>query len=898
MNNNESNALRNAFAVGDNFLNTLPEKMLINIIANLSDDSIFVLDVHTSLIQYYGNYFNTELGSNKRSIPLGYEAKEGLVHEDDTELYLKLIRNMQKGRYEELDIRYLIPNGTYEYYTSSYQPIYDKNGDLNFVIGKTININKEKMSSDEFRLDLLTGCFNKVSAEQMIASKLTEKKELKHALFILDIDNFKVINDSFGHLFGDDVLKEVAKDLKKLFRSNDVIARIGGDEFVIFLENVPNVDLLVARSTKIIDALNKHYSNGDNVYEISASIGVAQYPEAGTTYRQILKSANDALSLAKNNGKKRFVFSTDPIAHTKVMSPLRFETNDIIAGLYFDHDLISSVFNILYETGCELSSINSALRLIAQKYNADRCYILETFDEGETYHATYEWCRKNVVRKLSSHSHVDVSVLEDLFLASHNGMIYSKDFYATFRNYGDFEKSTYQGTHSFLHSQIKKETYVKFILGIDDCSLPRVWTAKEVNTLQYMSKIISLMIESSTLVSELNHLNYYDPLTHVKNRNSYRDTMQDINKFDITSLGVVYIDIKGLSSINYARGTTFGDEILVRVANLLETIFGNNVYRVGGDEFVVIVQNVSEDVFENKVQLLDGKGREEKDYKLSIGYTWNRHIETHDEQINSLSHNKYSLILTKGLESEIAEGKFVVFLQPQIDMQTDDVTSAEALIRRKYADGRIQPPIMFIPFYEKEGIISRIDLFVLDTVCKAINEWKEIRPDKEYKVSVNCSRSTITEDDIVDRFAQVCQKNGVSPSLIVIEITETINSTNNLRLSEIISNFIEAGFLVSLDDFGSGYSNLSTFVKSRFDELKIDMQLTNNLHRDEKSKVLTEVALNLCERLDGLTSVAEGIETKEQYDILKQMNCVKGQGYYFDKPMPINEFTDKYVRLS
>ncbi len=155
---------------------------------------------------------------------------------------------------------------------------------------------------------------------------------------------------------------------------------------------------------------------------------------------------------------------------------------------------------------------------------------------------------------------------------------------------------------------------------------------------------------------------------------------------------------------------------------------------------------------------------------------------------------------------------------------------------------------------------------------------------------------TVTENGIVDKFVEICNKHDVLTSRIIVEITETISGACDESLSDILKNFSDAGFGISLDDFGSGYSNLTALISSDFDELKIDMLLVANMHKDKKSKSLTKVALNICEEIDGLSSVAEGIETIEQFELLKDLNCDRGQGYYFDKPMPIADFEKKYIK--
>ncbi len=300
--------------------------------------------------------------------------------------------------------------------------------------------------------------------------------------------------------------------------------------------------------------------------------------------------------------------------------------------------------------------------------------------------------------------------------------------------------------------------------------------------------------------------------------------------------------------------------------------------------------------FERKIVLLKEKLAPEKDFKASIGYTWNRNFDYTGSDLSNVNEFKsYDRILVENLENEIKSGKYIVHLQPQVTLSTGKIENAEALVRRIGAEGVLQPPLNFLPFYEKEGIISKIDEFVFETVCKAMQSWKESGVKALPTMSVNCSRITVSKKGIAEKLSRICDDYGVDHSKLIIEITEAADGLGEDVLAEIIKNFSAAGFLVSLDDFGSGYSNLNSLVMSDFDQIKIDMKVIGGIHKDKKAKLLAEVAIYLCDGLNTPSSVAEGVEDKLQHDILCEMGCDIGQGYYYAKPMPIDEFTNNYI---
>ncbi len=1174
------------------FLNRISDRTLLNCVAELSNEWFFALDTRTSVIQYYGKSVTDGGNANGISVKLDTALKKGMIHKDDENLYVRLMVNMKKGVYEPIDIRYLDSSDSYRYFRMIYQAVRDLEGKPIFIVGKALDIHEQKLLEERTKIDLLTGCYNKITAENAISEKLIIAKEKKHALFIIDIDNFKAVNDNIGHFFGDEVLKEVSGSLKSSFRNHDVVARIGGDEFVVFVENIVDEKVLEKKAKKILEVFYRTYSGDYRDYKISGSIGIALYPSAGVTYTDLYKSADKALYEAKNLGKNQFVFYSEALVTGTTTNITRLDNANRMVGSYFDYDLISAIFEIIYERNGDSVSLNSALRYICQKYSADRCYIFETFDKGETYSNTYEWCRQGISEEKDNLQSSPKELYKDLFDAARDGIVFSNDIESTFTSDVAYKLMAEQDIKSFVHAQVRKEGHVTFFIGLDDCTKARVWSEKEINTLQYISKVISIVLQGvrlrdelreveeynvisafvsdhandvvyisdtdtyellyinkacvdalgnppesawmgkpcykilqgkdspcefctnhllseesfyewtffnegfgkkyflrdklipmkgklvrleiatdisdiskletelkeklederllvscietlhsgespqssigkllkiiakfhkaercyifeisdcgikinntyewcedgivsqiqnlknvdkaevadwfemyeecgqftidsindeidtnskqyqilkeqgikslvttalkdsngeiagfigvdnpteninktellasvtkfianfldeTKLLNELSKLSYYDTLTNIKNRHSYRMALKEIDKLSISSLGVVYVDISGLSAINEVEGTEFGDEVIIKMANILHDIFGKDCFRVGGDEFVGIRKNTSELEFEKEIKLLKDKISNQHDFRASVGYTWNRNIDDGKVINESIGGSKYSAILANNLDMEISDGKYVVYMQPQVDIQTGLLDGAEALIRRVGADGFVQPPISFLPFYEKEGIISKIDLFVVETVCSRLSSWREQGYKPDFKVSVNCSRMTISEKSIVEKFAAICDKYKVNRSQIIIEITETINGVCDEILAEIITNFTKEGFSVSLDDFGSGYSNLSALLTSDFNELKIDMSLIRNLGSNRKSRALTKAALNMCDDLEDLVTVAEGIEYVEQYDVLKQLKCKKGQGYYFDKPLAVEEFEIKYI---
>ena len=254
----------------------------------------------------------------------------------------------------------------------------------------------------------------------------------------------------------------------------------------------------------------------------------------------------------------------------------------------------------------------------------------------------------------------------------------------------------------------------------------------------------------------------------------------------------------------------------------------------------------------------------------------------------------YRADMTVKLLAAIKEGEYLIHLQPKVNLKTMEVCAAEALVRRQDATGKLIMPSRFIPFFEEESIIRHIDLYVLENVCKLLSEWKS----REYEcipISVNLSRITLMEDGIVEKLVNVCDKYEIPHSLIDIEVTESISKMETSTLISLSKSIKSAGFSLSLDDFGSQYSDFAILTLIDFDMIKIDKQLIDEIENNEKSRILLKHSINICREMNRVASLAEGIETEKQHLLLKEFNCNFGQGYYYSRPVDVKTFEKSFM---
>lgn len=248
-------------------------------------------------------------------------------------------------------------------------------------------------------------------------------------------------------------------------------------------------------------------------------------------------------------------------------------------------------------------------------------------------------------------------------------------------------------------------------------------------------------------------------------------------------------------------------------------------------------------------------------------------------------------MIENNFESALNNQEFIVYYQPKIDIITEKVIGAEALVRWERADGSMIAPGDFIPVYEKDGLIVRLDEYVFRKVCQL--QRKELdKGETLLSISVNLSRSSILHSDISKKYIKIAEENKIPFSCVPIELTESAAIYSD-RMKKTTEELVQAGFLLHIDDFGVGYSSLISLNQFPFTTLKIDKSLIDHVCQI-KGKMLVEQVITLSKLLN-MTVVAEGVETKEQLDEIKKMKCDEVQGFYYARPMPEQEFIE-YIR--
>ncbi len=478
------------------------ERVLLHKITELSEEILFRIDLETNIIYFLGTKAEIlNLDVVLENFPESFYEKNVLL-EEDIKVFEELIHNFQEGISKPVDLRFMLVDGSVQWFQIVYHFVKNSAREPIVVVGKIVNIQEQKILEEQAKKDLLTKCFNKITTALEVDAILKETEESKrHIFFIIDVDNFKAINDNLGHHFGDLVLCEVSDSIKHCFRKDDIIGRIGGDEFVVFMENCEDDVIIFEKANILNKVMQKTYFGGNQTYSISGSIGIAVYPTDGETYEDLYQAADKALYESKKKGKGCYTCFNEEIdsQNDRVLTELLHigrEGNDLI-----NIHVISTVFNMLYETTDLPLSLKTVLQYLGIHYDVDRCYVFEPCKEKRNlYQNTYEWVRANALQKEPD----EILVLEDTVLfdickfADGEGIFHTNHI-DIITNHTASQILSKQEVKSILLVESLKVEEEKFFFGIDDCSAPREWSEGEVRTLFHASRIIFAFLGSYNL---------------------------------------------------------------------------------------------------------------------------------------------------------------------------------------------------------------------------------------------------------------------------------------------------------------------------------------------------------------------------------------------------------------
>ena len=582
--------------------------------------------------------------------------------------------------------------------------------------------------------------------------------------------------------------------------------------------------------------------------------------------------------------------------------------------------LITNCVRMLYAVDDLDQTINAVLTQIGEFLVSDRAYVFEIKDE--LMNNTHEWTAPGISPQLEKLQQLDLSLISDWlpFFEKNDCIIIDDVEQLQKTNPAAYATLHAQEITSLIAAPIFLDNKLAGYIGIDNYDSEKIKNSSYL--LLSMSIFLSYAIRHRNHVDMLHRLSYHDLLTNALNRNAFMDVLSQFRPGQYASAGIIYIDINGMKEINDFYGHHQGDKILITtVAKVFNLFKPDELFRIGGDEFVIITYDLTETDFYEKFNLLRNVFCEKTNLPFSIAtgscwvkspsdlnsllqqadsamYTDKKKFYYGKEKTSRYRHNLddiLNLANYSALQEALTAGQFCIYFQPKISLDTEEFIGSEALIRYINQAGEIIAPNNFIPILEEARLIKMLDLYVFEEVCKQINIWKE-RKLRVKPVSINLSRSTLSYHFLADQLLALITKHNIDISLLELEVTETAEVDNQLVFSQALEKLKEYGFSISIDDFGVRNASLSLFTTINFDILKLDRSLVKTLAQNQKARILIRSLAVICSDL-GIKLIAEGVETLEQLDILKELRCNEVQGYLFSKPLPLNDFENKYLQI-
>ena len=390
-----------------------------------------------------------------------------------------------------------------------------------------------------------------------------------------------------------------------------------------------------------------------------------------------------------------------------------------------------------------------------------------------------------------------------------------------------------------------------------------------------------------------------------------------VNEGDAIQRCVVAIDLEHFRLFNDWYGREAGDMLLARIGEqlvLVEEKLGGVAGYMGQDDFFVVMPYGHKAVIElhDKLSDLVEKQTSAIGFGVSFGVAiidediplldfidrakvalkvaksdLNKEICLFNQDMAERANKEYETLLA--FKQGIREREFEVYVQPQCRVSSGGIVGIEALARWRKPDGELVSPADFIPVLEKHGFITDLDLYIWDEVCRNLSNWLK-SGHEAVPLSVNVSQADIFAIDVPECLGQIIEKYGIPPELLKVEITESAFANSSLAVEDVVRRLHDKGFVVLMDDFGSGYSSLNMLSSLNVDVIKLDAAfLQMNDARNHKSIQIVESIINMAKTM-GLPIIAEGVETKEQVEFLDSLGCRYIQGFYYYRPMPLVDF--------
>lgn len=754
--------------------------------------------------------------------------------------------------------------------------------------------------------DPLTGLLNRSSFAALVENVLQSREGKRHAFLMLDIDNFKQINDTFGHATGDELLGTIARKLRETFRERDFIGRMGGDEFAVFLPDVNEREIVINRASYLGEALDMQVEEGGYTAHISGSIGIAFAPEHGHSVRTLYANADQAQYRAKRSGKNRCAVFGDDHAPNE--------------------EGLAAIASTLYQKAIDpRKAWARLLHLIGTRMDADRVMLYQPDPAQSEAGIRLQWNAPGVAEyqepALETARTEALAYWYHAFKNSKATVVFRREVPA---EAADF--LTQGGAETVLYLALRRGGRNHGMLVLTNIEKHRLWTAREQKLLMAVAQVLcgQMADQESDKQQQVDSIcTLRDPLTQLVDYDGFKAQAQVLLASGAAEEYVLLgTDVCNMKQINERYGYAAGDKVLLALSGFYQKIPNALVTRAFGDHFFAfyptalslsVIQPFVEQKHEQLCQdlqvelpgievvlrsgiyrlrsndldislALDRANAARKDKKEGIGcQVYTERLDVKLRQEDEIVHQ---------LPEALEKGEICTYLQPIINLRTGRIVGGEALVRWHGKAGQIFLPGEFIPLLERVGLITELDLHMLDGAADWLIErghaGKPLCP-----ISINTSVATAMLGAKLDETADRLIEAQIDPGALVLELTEHSFSTNSQQVCGVVQQLQQSGFRTAMDDFGAGHTAMPLLTELPVDWVKLDRTM---LLASQKSKRGIDFLGRMVELLKNMeyTVVGEGVETAEEAELLRHIGCDLAQGYFFAPPMPLPEFEAQF----
>lgn len=744
-----------------------------------------------------------------------------------------------------------------------------------------------------------------------------------NSAMVIDLDYYNRIKTDFGHVFIDSALEVILTRIVESFEKCDAsVCQTGGGMIFVLWRNTDG-ECALERAHTIQNIVANGYIGESNRKLLRPLCKVGIVSGSFESFDEYYDKAHRALLEIKDGHERVCVYKEE--MNDKHMK--HHEARNYLGDNHVpqDHEFISLVAKLLTHSRNNVSTVKLILEMAGKRFGLTDIIMYEYDDTMSLMHRVGLWTKKNGLEK--THNEINPDKEWDRFARCFDRNGYMEIVDGDNKNFTDddrrycADKNIKSSINCVLYNDNRMVGYLSFC----DKEKARRWSRLEQATFYETANLISLFIAKNQNVAAKHAISHMtiDSLTGLMTMPQFINEAQQkyLKREEGDVCVLAYADINNFSYVNENFGFVKGDQVLAAFADKLKRpgVLGA---RITSDRFLTFslyesAQSAVEYIkrANDKVNTRFRKHFPISDVRISTGIcvmdTNVDDIRSAIEKANAVrklvkqdrkvsyaiyteeinEKKKKELAIIGSVHKAIENGEIEAYLQPKYSLSQNCIIGAEALVRWRKEDGSVISPAEFVPILENVGYIVDVDYCVYEQILKCCARWKD-EGKQLIPISVNFSRKHTSNPKFVETMCALADKYGVDKKYIEVEITESTISDNNIMMRH-MERLREAGFKLDMDDFGTGYSSLDLLMEAPVDVVKIDKRFIDKTDSESGRTYIKQIADLVVAA--GKDIIFEGVETQTQADFLLKNGYSKIQGYYFDRPIPINEFEAKYI---